>query len=299
MIDRYSGRCTDPSDDHRRPFPHGFTRRPAAGRLIPRRARKASSGTRATGTPNTAPTRPVLAMEATHPAEPMEAMHPAAPRYPQACATKAAPARTFRAMDAYRLRQLAIVGLPPLLLAGIGLAHPMILSNDSAELWRNIHLLLLPLFPLLALGPWVVAGHLRLGPRKVVAVLVYIYAAAYTALDVLAGVGAGALQADGRADATETMFRVGNGVTEVGVWAYLLAALIVVVGAARRRLATLPGGLLVLVGAFLFLTNHIYWPRGVLSMLAIGLGWVVVVLTMPASAPAARPDALTPVGATG
>ncbi|MFI6781091.1 hypothetical protein [Micromonospora sp. NPDC050276] len=73
----------------------------------------------------------------------------------------------------------------------VGLTHPMLLTPASAEHWWDLHVWLLPVFPLLALGPWLTV-RVAAGGRALlvaVAVLGYAYAVCYTALDVLAGVG--------------------------------------------------------------------------------------------------------------
>lgn len=46
------------------------------------------------------------------------------------------------------------VALPAAVLGTAGLFHPANLTDADAERWRNIHIVALPLFPLLALRPW-------------------------------------------------------------------------------------------------------------------------------------------------
>src|SRR3954467_14818440 len=100
------------------------------------------------------------------------------------------------------MRRLEVTDLlqvagPPLLLAGLGLAPPMHLTADSAMTWRDLHVVLLPIFPLLALGPWTIVRGEHLALRWMVGLLGYTYAVCYTALDVLAGIAAGALKSAG------------------------------------------------------------------------------------------------------
>jgi hypothetical protein len=194
---------------------------------------------------------------------------------------------------------LTAVGLPPLLLAAIGLTHPADLNDASAAYWRDVHIVLLPLFPLLALGPWLVARRVQPVLGHVVGVLGYAYATAYTALDVLAGIGAGALQADGRAgEATSVLFSWGSDIAEYGAWAYLAASVLAAAGALRRHpVATAPGALLALVGTALFLLTHIYWPYGVLAMLALAAGWTAVILAMTTEQPSTSTPRFTPTAA--
>src|ERR1700759_3524871 len=86
---------------------------------------------------------------------------------------------------------LLAAAVPPLLLAGLGSTHPTMLTPESAPWWRDLHVVGLLLFPLLALGPWAgVRGRGRV-LEPVVLVLGLLYACFYTALDVLAGIGAG------------------------------------------------------------------------------------------------------------
>ena len=195
-----------------------------------------------------------------------------------------------------RLVLLAVL-VPPLVLAGFGLSHPSTLDAGSAPWWRDLHIVLLPVFPLLALGPWLVARALRRPALTwVVAALGYVYAAFYTALDVLAGIGAGAVRDDGFTEPLGSLFDQGNALARVGVDAYLAAALLAagaavltVRGAARAP--AVAGAVLVVYGAVEFLSRHIYWPRGVLSMLALAAGWGLLAWAAyrPAAAPAGVP----------
>jgi len=168
--------------------------------------------------------------------------------------------------------------VPPLVLAGIGLVHPMELSAATAEMWRDMHIVLLPLFPLLALGPWLVVR--RSAPRLawITALLGYVYAAFYSALDVLAGIGAGGLQLGGY-DGVGTLYRLGDALALPGTIALLLASLLASVVAIRRDgwVAAI-GGVLVVVASVSYLTSHIFAPRGVLTMVAFAVGWAVLLV---------------------
>lgn len=180
-------------------------------------------------------------------------------------------------MSRSRFSVVAVVALPPLLLALVGLAHPHDLTDGTAASWRNLHIALLPIFPLLGLAPWlVVRPHSRvLGWAA--ALLGYVYAVCYTALDVLAGIGAGALQAENGGSGTTVLFAQGGGLALYGEWAYVAAALLASALAIRRvGLIAVPGAALAVTGAFLFLDNHIYWPIGVLSMALLTLGWAAL-----------------------
>jgi hypothetical protein len=177
------------------------------------------------------------------------------------------------------LIELLAVAVPPLVLAGLGLLHPSYLTDDSAATWRNLHIALLPIFPLLALAPWIVVRREHRLLRWAVVVLGFAYAVFYTALDVLAGIGAGALQAAGGHDLTSVLFTNANDLAFFGVWAYLVAAATAAaVALGRAGALAVPGSLLVVGGGWSVLSSHIYWPRGGLTMLALALGWAALVL---------------------
>lgn len=178
-------------------------------------------------------------------------------------------------MPRSRLLLLVIGGVPPLALSALGLLHPHHLTDDTAALWRNLHIILLPIFPLLALAPWLVARRENRVVGWLVALLGYVFAAGYTALDVLAGIGAGALQADNGGMGKTVLYAEGNDLADYGVWAYLLAGVLASAVAIRRTgLVAVPGSLLVVVGAYLFLDSHIYWPTGGIAMLLLAAGWM-------------------------
>src|SRR3954454_21509320 len=93
-------------------------------------------------------------------------------------------------------RKGLLVTAGPLLLAVAGLVHPGGLSAATAHRWVWLHIVLLPVFPLLALGFVVLlrdrpaAGVTRVA-RVVAWIGAAVYAAAYTGLDAVAGIGAG------------------------------------------------------------------------------------------------------------
>jgi hypothetical protein len=176
-----------------------------------------------------------------------------------------------------------LVAGPPVLLAALGPTHPDDLTAATAPWWTTLHLILLVLFPLLGVSLWLLLEGVP-GPLawlgRVGAVL---YIAFYTALDVLAGIGAGTLVQRGvapRSPPVEAMFDTGNGLAIIGTVSFLIAcaatatALVLTVG--RRAW---PGAAVLVAAAVPFLYSHIYWPVGVVTLvgLAIGLGslaWV-------------------------
>jgi hypothetical protein len=188
--------------------------------------------------------------------------------------------RPWRGRTASSWLVLAAVALPPLALAGIGFTHPSRLTPRSAEYWRDMHIALLAVFPMLGLAPWLVSRAQPAPLRWATAVLGYVYAVLYGALDALAGVGVGAVELQGGDEASlQALFGLGNALGTVGVSAYLAATLLAAGGVLlRARAIAIPGALMVDAAAVSFLTSHIYWPRGVLTMLVLGMGWAVLAL---------------------
>lgn len=198
-------------------------------------------------------------------------------------------------MQRPRAYVLLIVAGPPLLLAALGLAHPAHLTESTADAWKNLHIVLLPIFPLLALAPWLLTRGEHRAVRWTAIALGYAFAAFYTALDVLAGIGAGALQQAGAVDQKRFLFAEGNDLADYGVWAYLIATVLTAAVVLRRaRLAALPGAILVVTGAVAFLDSHIYWPRGGLTMVVLGIGWAALALSLPAAADRSDPPVSAP-----
>jgi hypothetical protein len=177
-------------------------------------------------------------------------------------------------MPARSVLSYLTVALPPLVLAAVGVTHPMQLTASSAEYWRNLHIAILPIFPLLGFAPWLVARGAGVLFAWVVGVLGFLYSAFYTALDVLAGIGAGGLKLDGMGMATGTVFGLGSHIGAVGSVALIAATAIASATAiVRFRAAAVVPSLVVLVGAVLFLQAHIYFPVGVIGQLCLALGW--------------------------
>lgn len=172
-----------------------------------------------------------------------------------------------------------LVALPALVVAGVGLAHPVLLTPETAERWRLAHLLLLPLFPLVAVSVWAVLRGVR-GPAAWAArVLAGAYAVLYGALDSIAGIGAPhqVLRSEGRGDPRppiEDLYEIGDRLGVLGV--YALAAAAVLAGGvlylrSRSPLAPLGAGVLA-ASCYPFLRHHVFPPRGVLALVGIALG---------------------------
>ena len=187
---------------------------------------------------------------------------------------------------------MLIVAGPAVVLAGLGLTHPQELTAASASWWTTLHVILLPIFPLLAVSLWLLLRGVP-GPVAWVArIAAYGYVTFYSVTDVLIGIGAGELTqfnvargVQARTVEVDRLFTVGNDVGEIGVWCFLVAcaatALAVVVRVGRHAL---PGAVVLLVAGVLFTGGwHIYWPAGVVTMLvlAVGLGLLAVALPVP------------------
>lgn len=173
------------------------------------------------------------------------------------------------------------VAVPPLVLAAVGLTHPTDLDSDSAAYWRDLHIGILPVFPLLGFAPWIVVrGHAR-WLSWTAGILGFVYAAFYTSLDVLAGIGAGGLEHAGMHTATGVVFDLADALGLVGSVAFVAACVLAGGFAVRMRgLAALPGALLVAAGSLLFLYRHIFFPVGVAGQLCLAVGWVLLVVLM-------------------
>ncbi|WP_433472232.1 hypothetical protein ACQPZP_25475 [Spirillospora sp. CA-142024] len=90
------------------------------------------------------------------------------------------------------IRSTALVTATPLVLAAAGMVHPGGLSRATATDWANLHIVLLPVFPLLPLGLLIVLWHRPHrdlpGLATVVAwIAAFTYAAFHTGLDAVAG----------------------------------------------------------------------------------------------------------------
>ncbi len=182
-----------------------------------------------------------------------------------------------------RLGTPLLLALPGLVLAVAGLLHPHHLTPDTAGRWFGLHVAGLVVFPLVGVAlAWLVRG--RGDPLAwVVRLAAYGYATFYTALDVISGIAAGYVTREMgagyvRDDEVRLLFRIGTPLGEVGSWCLLAAALAVTVDAVRRHGVVGAPAVVLLVGAWLVHTDHIFAPVGVAGMALIGLGtgWVAL-----------------------
>lgn len=173
-----------------------------------------------------------------------------------------------------------------MLLAIAGLLHPGGLSAATADRWVHLHIALLPVFPLLALGFVVLLrGRPRAGVAGVATVVAWlgagVYAAGYTGLDAVAGIAAGTV-ARQPGDPAElrrlvlALYDVGDLLGRTGVYALLVAVLAGTVALGARHGPRVLAGSVVLLGAgYSFIDSHIFSPRGVQTMLAFAAGFAL------------------------
>jgi hypothetical protein len=185
------------------------------------------------------------------------------------------------------IRRVILVTFAPLALAVAGAAHPHGLSRATAADWAHLHIALLPVFPLLALGLLV---PLWRRPRRDLTGLAtvvawagtFVYAAYYTGLDAVAGIAAGtAVQHASRTADTGAvkapLYDMGESLGQAGVYALIVAVVAAAVALAREHGArVVPGTVVLLAAGWSFVDSHIFWPRGVVTMLGFALGFALL-----------------------
>ena len=109
-----------------------------------------------------------------------------------------------------------------------------------------------------------------------------VYAAAYTGLDAVAGIGAGTV-AGQPGDPTElrrlvlALYETGGRLGTVGVSAFLAATLAAAVSlGGRHGVRVLPGTVVLLAAGWSFIDSHIFSPRGVQTMFAMAAGFALL-----------------------
>jgi hypothetical protein len=171
--------------------------------------------------------------------------------------------------------QAVAVAVPGLLLAGFGVVHPDGLHAGNAQWWVTLHVLLLPMFPLLAAAQWFLLAPAPRLLRWSGRLATYGYAAFYTGLDAVAGIAAGTVEeaSGGTSPLVGRLFEVGDMLGYVGAWCFLVSSVCIVAGRARYAgWHVAPGALLLLLASFSFLDSHLFSPRGVYTMAGIAAG---------------------------
>lgn len=184
-------------------------------------------------------------------------------------------------------RKTCLVTAAPLVLAVAGLAHPHGLTRATAAEWERVHILLLPVFPLLTIGLLV---PLWQRPRRditgiatlVAWVAAFGYAAFYTGLDAVAGIAAGTAVAHAHAEAglgamKRPLYDTGEALGQIGAYALIVAVLATAVALfPRHGLRVIPGTAVLLASGWSFVDSHIFWPRGVYTMLGFAVGFALL-----------------------
>ncbi|MGW4059339.1 hypothetical protein ACWEGE_13715 [Amycolatopsis sp. NPDC004747] len=184
-----------------------------------------------------------------------------------------------------------LLAVPGLLLAGFGAVHPAVLDAATAPWWTELHVILLLVFPLPAAAQWLLLATappwLRL-PGRLAA---FGFAAFYGGLDAVAGIAAGTVTdaQHGVTPAVGALFEVGDLLGHLGAGCFLASNVLIVVAMARAGLRVVPGAAVLLAASVSFLDSHIFWPRGVLTMIGVAIG--MSLLGIAGGAPGTRDPA--------
>jgi hypothetical protein len=128
---------------------------------------------------------------------------------------------------------------------------------------------------LLAAAQWYL---LRAAPRPLRwpgLLAAYGYATFYSGLDAVAGIAAGTVEdaSGGTSPVVGRLFEIGDTLGYVGAWCFLVANVCVVAGIAPRAgWRVVPGAAVLLLASVSFLDSHLFWPRGVYTMIGIAAG---------------------------
>jgi hypothetical protein len=175
---------------------------------------------------------------------------------------------------------------PGVLLAATGVFHPARLTYATSAQWTLVHVVALLLLPLMGVALAELVWNDRSPLARTVVLGSFVYATAYTALDVAEGISAGYVTyrlgpGVPRSEAVPLLFDIGEAIGSVGVLGLVAAAIAMAALAGRRAgmRALAPGALLV-VACLSFLDSHITPWRGVLTVLAIGIatGWLALIV---------------------
>lgn len=110
----------------------------------------------------------------------------------------------------------------------------------------------------------------------------FTYAAFYTGLDAVAGIAAGTAveHAAGTANIGPIkypLYDTGESLGEVGAYALIVAVAATAVALfPKHGVRVVPGTVVLLVAGWSFTDSHIFWPRGVWTMLGFALGFALL-----------------------
>lgn len=166
---------------------------------------------------------------------------------------------------------LAVV-VPALLTLIVGLTHPVDLNASTAVWWRELHIVLLPVFPLIGAAPWFVARRTARPWRWIAGLGGFLFAVFYTSLDVLAGIAAATVQLVGHPEAKASLYAIAHLLGPIGGIGLAVGWVAATIGVMRITGVRAFSGLLAVVGALLVLKSHVYFPVGTfgLALLAVG-----------------------------
>jgi hypothetical protein len=184
-------------------------------------------------------------------------------------------------------------------LAAAGVAHPPGLSRSTAAHWTHLHVALLPIFPLLVVGLLVPLRHRPRPDLTGFATVMawtgaFLYASFYTGLDAVAGIAAGTAVEHAPATANlgpikHPLYAIGESLGEAGAYALIGAVMATAVALFPKHGARVVPGTVVLLGAgWSFTDSHIFWPRGVWTMLGFALGFALLAVGTSSSEPVPR-----------
>ncbi|MEP6843871.1 MAG: hypothetical protein ABJA11_10130, partial [Pseudolysinimonas sp.] len=146
------------------------------------------------------------------------------------------------------------------------------------EWWRNLHIVLLPVFPLIGAAPWLVARHTARPWRWIAALGGFLFAVYYTGLDVLAGVAAGSVQLAGHPEAKSSLYAIADIFGPIGGIGLAVAWAAATLGVMRVAGVRAIVGLLGVIGALCVLKSHVYFPVGTLGLALLILGGAALTL---------------------
>jgi hypothetical protein len=217
---------------------------------------------------------------------------------------------TSRAYDrnVLTIRKFTLVTAAPLVLAAAGIAHPHGLSRSTAADWTQLHVALLPIFPLLTVGLLVPLWH---RPRPDLAGFAtvmawagaFVYAAYYTGLDAVAGIAAGtAIEHSAGTASTgpikRPLYEAGEALGQTGAYALIVAVVAAAVALFPKHGArVVPGTVVLLVAGWSFVDSHIFWPRGGWTMLGFALGFALLAWGAGRNTPVGRDRRSVPTSA--
>ncbi len=171
--------------------------------------------------------------------------------------------------------------MPGLLLAGFGAVHPAHLDAATASWWASLHVILLPVFPLLAVAQWLLLASAPPWLRWPGRLAAFAFAAFYGGLDAVAGIAAGTVvhAQHGATPVVGAVFEIGDLIGYIGSACFLAATILIVAAAAlRARWRAAPGAVVLLLASVSFLDSHIFWPRGVFTMIGVAAGMSLLAL---------------------